>query len=53
MTLADLMDYLRETRRAPGTAERDRYQHDVLLLAYDLGLEQGRKEAHGAPSDGR
>jgi hypothetical protein len=52
MTLADLIDYLRESAALPEPLSKTVISR-VLLLAYDLGLEQGRKEAHGAPSDGR
>ena len=52
MTLADLMDYLRERGALPEPLS-DTVISRTLLMAYDMGYEQGRKEAHGAPSDGR
>ena len=46
MTLQDLIDFLRDESEEQTLTETAIAR--TVLLAYELGLEQGRKEAHGA-----
>ena len=50
MTLEDLIDYLRE-RAALAEPLSETVIARTVLLAYELGLEQGRKEAHALERD--
>ena len=48
MTLQDLTAFLLEAHRDTAHPPTELTITKCLLLAYELGLEQGRKEAHGA-----
>jgi hypothetical protein len=50
MTLADLIDHLCAGAHAQTLTDLQVIR--ALLLAYDMGLAQGKKEARSAPSDG-
>ena len=51
MTLQDLIRFLSDELRA-GRLTEHRITR-TLLLAYEMGLEQGRKEAHAVDAGGR